>query len=156
MQTRIEAGFKNAVSINGGDSNTAWIGECWDWLQQFNEIILVHDNDPSGEKFAKEVSKRLGEYRVKIAEIPNEPLTNPETGEVIGGRLINDLNELLFSKGKEAVRDVLQNAKDIEIPTVVDYTDVKKFDMSDVDGFTTGFGELDNAIVSNCSAGVKN
>ena len=145
--TCIEAGFKNAVSINGGDSNTAWIGECWDWLQQFSEIILVHDNDPSGEKFAKEVSKRLGEYRVKVAEIPNEPLTNPDTGEAIGDRTINDLNELLFSKGKDAVRDVIQNAKDIEIPSVVDYTDVKKFDMSDVDGFTSGFGELDNAIV---------
>lgn len=144
--TCIEAGFKNAVSINGGDSNTNWIGECWDWLQQFDEIILVHDNDPSGEKFAKEVSKRLGEYRVKIAEIPKFR-TNPETGEIIEGSSINDLNELLYYNGKDAVRDVLQNAKDIEIPSVVDYTDVKKFDMSDVDGFTTGFGELDNAIV---------
>lgn len=144
--TCIESGFKNAVSINGGDSNTNWIAECWDWLQQFDEIILVHDNDPSGEKFAKEVSKRLGEYRVKIAEIPDN-VSNPQTGEVVNKKPINDLNELLYYGGKDAVRDVLQNAKDIEIPTVVDYTDVKQFDMSDVEGFTSGFGELDNAIV---------
>lgn len=151
--TCIEAGFRNTVSINGGDSNTNWVGECWDWLQQFSDIILVHDNDASGEKFAKEISKRLGEYRVKIAEIPREPLTKPDTGEVLidentgDPRIINDLNELLWSRGVEAVRDVLQNAKDVEIPTIVDYADVKKFDMSDVDGFITGLKELDNALV---------
>lgn len=137
----IECGFPNTVSINGGDQNTQWIGECWDWLNQFNEIILIHDNDESGKKFAKEVATRLGEYRVKHVDIP--PAHEQEDGTRVR---IKDVNELLFYEGVEAVREAINNAKDAEIPTVVDYTDVKKFDMSDVEGFTTGFKEMDEAL----------
>lgn len=138
----IECGFLNTVSINGGDQNTQWISECWDWLNQFEEIILIHDNDDSGKKFAKEVATRLGEYRVKQVDIPRCHET--EDGRRVR---IKDVNELLFYEGKEAVREAINNASEAEIPSIVDYTDVKKFDMSDVDGFTTHFKELDDALV---------
>ena len=137
----IECGFYNTVSIPMGDGNTQWIAECWEWLQQFDEIILIHDNDKAGQKFSKEVSTRLGEYRTKIVDIP---LYHEK---VDGTRIkIKDLNELLYYEGKEAVRHVINDAKESEIPTIVDYTDIAKFDMSDVDGFTTGFADMDRAI----------
>lgn len=139
--TAIECGFYNAVSINGGDQNTKWISECWDFLQQFNDIYLVHDNDESGRKFAKEVTSRLGEYRVKIVDIPT-PHTMDDGTKV----RVKDLNELLFYKGKEAVREAINTASQAEIPAVIDYTDVTKFDMSDVPGFITGLYELDMAL----------
>lgn len=139
--TAIECGFYNTVSINGGDQNTQWISECWDFLQQFEDIYLVHDNDESGRKFAREVTSRLGEYRVKIVDIP----TPHELED--GTRVrIKDLNELLYYQGKEAVREALNNASQAEIPTVIDYTDVNKFDMSDVPGFVTGFTDMDAAL----------
>jgi twinkle protein len=141
--TAVECGFPNTVSINGGDSNTQWIGECWDWLEQFREIILVHDNDESGRKFIKDVSKRLGEYRLKVVDIPD--IITDGNGKT---RNVNDLNELLFWCGKQAVADVINEARDAEIQSVVDYTDVKRFDMSDVDGFTSGLVELDDALVN--------
>ena len=134
----IECGFYNTVSIGGGDQNTMWIGECWDWLQEFSEIILVHDNDDSGKKYVKDVSARLGEYRIKVVEIPvaheNEDGTR---------RKIKDLNELLFLEGKDKVREVINNAKDREIPSIIDYTDIEMFNMADVDGITTGIREID-------------
>lgn len=34
----------------------------------------------------------------------------------------------------------------MEIPTIVDYTDVKRFDMSEVPGFISGLQDLDNAL----------
>lgn len=139
--TCIECGFYNAVSINGGDQNTKWISECWDFLQQFDDIYLIHDNDDSGRKFAKEVTSRLGEYRVKIVDIPT-PHTMGDGTRV----RVKDLNELLYYEGKEAVREAINNASQAEIPTVIDYTDVSKFDMSDVPGFTTGLCELDMAL----------
>lgn len=139
--TAIECGFYNAVSINGGDSNTQWVGECWDWLQQFNEIILVHDNDPSGEKFAREISTRLGEYRVKVVDIPT--VHTKENGQRVR---IKDLNELLFYEGKEAVQEAIVNAKESEIPSIIDYTEVPRFSMSDVEGFRTGLRDLDAAL----------
>ena len=139
--TAIECGFRNTVSINGGDGNTRWISECWDWLQQFNEIILVPDNDASGKKFVKEVANRLGEYRIKIADVS---IVISPLGE--DPREANDLNELLVYGGPEIVREVIRDAKETEIPAIIDYTDVKKFDMSEVDGFTTGLRDLDDAL----------
>ena len=139
--TAIECGFYNTVSINGGDQNTQWISECWDFLQQFEDIYLIHDNDESGRKFAREVTSRLGEYRVKIVSIPT-----PHTLEDGSRVRVKDLNELLYYQGKEAVREAINNAAEAEIPTVIDYTDVSRFDMSDVPGFVTGFHELDLAL----------
>lgn len=150
----VEAGVYNTVSINGGDNNMKWIGECWDWLQQFQEIILVHDNDESGRKWVKDVSKRLGEYRIKVAEIPEIVMTDAngkpyqieDKNGVKHDRTVNDLNELLVCAGPEVVRDVIEHAKDTEIPTIVDYTDVKRFDMSEVDGFVTRLDALDTSL----------
>lgn len=139
--TCIECGFYNAVSINLGDKNTQWISECWDFLQQFNEIYLVHDNDESGRNFAREVTSRLGEYRVKVVDIPS-PHIMPDGNKI----KVKDLNELLYYEGKDAVREAINNASMAEIPAIIDYTDVTKFDMSDVPGFTTGFFDMDVAL----------
>lgn len=139
--TAIECGFYNTVSINGGEQNTQWISECWDFLQQFEDIYLIHDNDESGRKFAREVTSRLGEYRVKIVDIPTPYVL--EDGTKVR---VKDLNELLYYQGKEAVREAINNASQAEIPTVIDYTDVSKFDMSDVPGFVSGLHDLDIAL----------
>ena len=137
----IECGFYNTCSICGGDNNLNWIAECWDFLQQFNEILIVPDNDKSGMEFQKAVATRLGEYRVKIVQVPTTHIT--EDGKKIR---IKDLNELLFWEGKEAVHNAIRNAADSKIEAIVDYADVCQFDMSDVDGFRTGFEDLDRAI----------
>lgn len=137
----IECGFTNAVSIPLGDQNTHWIEENWDYLQQFDSILLAHDNDSSGEKFAKEVSVRLGEYRVKIVDVPKVHIN--EDGSK---RKVKDINELLFLEGKEAITNMIRNARDRDIDSVVDYTEVEDFDMSDADGITTGIPDLDCAL----------
>jgi KaiC/GvpD/RAD55 family RecA-like ATPase len=137
----IESGFTNSVSVPLGDGNTQWIAECWDWLQQFDEIILAHDNDDSGYKFAKDVSTRLGEYRVKVLNVPK--VWEEEDGTKIE---INDLNELLFYGGTDAIKEAVNHSQDSEIPSVIDYSDVKKFDMSDVDGFVTNLSDMDDAL----------
>lgn len=139
--TAIECGFYNTVSINGGDQNTQWISECWDFLQQFEDIYLIHDNDESGRKFAREVTSRLGEYRVKIVDIPTPHVL--EDGTKVR---VKDLNELLYYQGKEAVREAINNATMAEIPSVVDYVDITKFDMSETPGFVSGLRELDVAL----------
>lgn len=56
----IECGIQNAVSIPLGDQNLKFIEENFDWLEQFNSIIVCHDNDESGMKFVKEATARLG------------------------------------------------------------------------------------------------
>lgn len=139
--TAIECGFRNATSMNGGDQNLEFISECWDWLEQFSEIILVHDNDEPGRKACRQMVTRLGEYRCKVVDIPLE--APDENGEL---QHIKDLNDLLRIAGRDAVIEVMRNAREMEIPSVVDFTDVQRFDMSDVPGIETGFKELDDAL----------
>lgn len=142
--TAIECGFYNTVSINSGEKNFNWIANCWEWLQQFKEIILVPDNDETGRQWLKTVSTRLGEYRIKVADVG---ITVDNPGE--DPYEIKDLNELYCTPsygGRAVVQGIINDAKDSEIPSIVDYTDVKRFDMSEVDGVYSGLQDLDSAL----------
>ena len=63
----IEAGYKNSVSIPSGvNSTNQWITTNWDFLEQFEEIIIWFDNDEAGIKGAREVFNRLSNKSVKL------------------------------------------------------------------------------------------
>lgn len=133
----IEAGWTNAVSIPGGDSNTQWVGECWDWLEQFDEIIICPDNDKSGAKYCKEIVPRLGSWRCRVASVPQEVEYNGKK------RAVNDLNELLFFAGQEAVMKTIVQAEATPVPSVVGFSDINAVDISEMDGVRTGFNDID-------------
>lgn len=138
----IQSGFTNAVSIPLGDQNTAWIDECYDWLEQFDEIIICPDNDESGNKFAKNVVPRLGSWRCKIAEVP-EYFEKPDGTKVV----VKDLNECLIRFGPEKVFDVIVNAKESPLASIVDFSDIEDIDMSSIDGIYTGINGIDKEIM---------
>lgn len=133
----IESGWSNAVSIPGGDSNTQWVGECWDWLEQFDEVIICPDNDKSGAKYCKEIVPRLGSWRCRVASVPQEVEYNGKK------RLVNDLNELLFFAGKEAVMKTIVQAEATPVPSVIGFSDINAVDISEMDGVHTGFSGID-------------
>lgn len=133
----IESGFKNAVSIPLGDGNTHWIEECWDWLEQFKEILVLYDNDESGKKYLKDVIPRLGSWRCKVVSVPSVVETDGKKF------YIKDLNEYLVRCGKRAVLDCIQNAKESPIKSVTDITRIQNKDYSDVDGITIGLSHID-------------
>lgn len=134
----IEAGWTNTVSIPGGDSNTQWVNECWDWLEQFDEIIICPDNDPSGAKYCKEIVPRLGTWRCRVASVPEEV--------DFGGkkRSVNDLNEMLYFCGKEAVMNMISHAEATPVPSVVNFADINAIDISNMDGVKTGYEDIDS------------
>ena len=138
----IEAGFHNAVSIPLGDGNTHWIEENWDWLEEFKDIIICADNDESGRKFQKDIVYRLGSWRCKIVNVP-EAFTTEEGKEVH----VKDLNEVLFWYGKEKVLEIILNAHDTPVESVVDYSDIKEVDLDEIDGLYTGIHEFDTEMM---------
>lgn len=138
----IEAGFHNAVSIPLGDGNTHWIEENWDWLEEFKDIIICADNDESGRKFQKDIIYRLGSWRCKVVNVP-ETFTNDEGKEI----LVKDLNEVLFWYGKEKVLEIILNAHDTPVESVVDYSDIKEVDLDEIDGLYTGIHEFDTEMM---------
>lgn len=136
-----ECGFTNATSLPGGDANLNFISTQWEWINRFDSIIFVHDNDAAGEKCTRELTRRLGEYRCRVVDLPQ---TYKDDDGV--EHHIKDLNEYLFYAGKRAVIDAINNAKEREVESVVDFADVTDFDMNSVEGVKTGFAELDEVL----------
>lgn len=137
----IESGYKNSVSVPFGANTYTWIEENWDFLEQFDSIILAFDNDEAGQKALKEVIYRLGSWRTKVMDIP-------EIVELNGKKIkIKDINELLYRCGKEAVLNAIVNAKETPVSSVVDFADVNDVDLSDMDGIVTGYKALDKELM---------
>ena len=138
----IEAGFSNAVSVPLGSTNFHWIEENWDWLEQFDNIIICSDNDEAGYKMQKEVVYRLGSWRTRVVEVP-------QVFETDDGRKfpVNDLNEALYYFGKERVLDLILNAKDSPVPGVIDFSDIQDIDIDQIDGIRTGIKTLDRYLM---------
>ena len=130
----IECGFTNTVSVPFGSQNFQWIEHNWEWLEQFDSIIICSDNDEAGVKMRKEIVPRLGSWRTRYVEIPHT-YHNPDTGRDVP---MKDLNEVLYHMGKEAVIDLIRNAADPGVPSIVNVSEIQDIDIDEMDGITTG------------------
>jgi twinkle protein len=138
----IESGYINSVSVPLGAGNFHWIEECWDWLEQFDSIIICSDNDEPGIKMQKEVVYRLGSWRCKTVNIPLS--FKKEDGVRIK---VKDLNEVLYYWGKEKVIELILCATDTPVDSVLDFSDIKNIDLDNIDGIYTGFKDLDRKLM---------
>lgn len=138
----IEAGYLNTVSVPLGAGNLHWIEENWDWLDEFESIIIWSDNDEAGEKMRKDCIYRLGTWRTKYIVTPNYY-------ERSDGRKIplNDINDCLQVGGKEFVLELISDAKDVPVKSVIDYSEIEELDISDMEGVTTGIKPLDRELL---------
>ena len=137
----IESGWTNSVSIPLGDGNLDFCRECYDWLEQFSEIIIAHDNDSSGAKFYSNVNSMLGSWRCKVVKIPEYiEYENKKT-------FVKDLNEYLFYCGKSATLDIILSAEDSPVPSVIDLSSIEPMEYEDVDGVTFGLKSIDDEIM---------
>ena len=138
----IECGYHNTVSVPFGAGNYTWIEHNWDWLEQFESIIIASDNDEAGQKMRKEVVYRLGSWRCKVVEIPT--FYEQEDGKRIQ---VSDINEMMYWFGKDEVLKAIINAKDQPVASVVDFSDVSEVDLSEIDGIYTGIQEFDQEMM---------
>lgn len=138
----IEAGYINTVSVPLGAGNLHWIEENWDWLNNFDSIIIWSDNDEAGIKMRKECIYRLGTWRTKY-------ITAPEYFEKENGKKvpIKDINDCLQIGGKNFVMNLISDAKDVPVKSVVDYSEIEELDISQMDGVKTGIKPLDEELL---------
>lgn len=139
----IESGFTNAVSVPLGANNYGWIEENFDWLEQFDSIIICSDNDEAGIKMQKECIFRLGSWRTKFIDIPLFHHDEAKDKNIP----MKDLNHVLYYEGKEAVLNLIKNAHEQEVPSVINVSDVEDIDLDEMDGITTGIKCLDVEIM---------
>jgi twinkle protein len=132
----IEAGYKNVVSIPFGAQSEGWIEECWDWLEQFDKIIVWSDNDSAGIGMRQRVCARLGSWRTYFVDLPLQ----------INNKNVKDANDVLCKCGKQKILDLISNPSELPITKIIDLYDVPDFDIESADGLFTGIGEIDDKI----------
>ena len=135
----IEAGYPNVVSVPNGCSNTKWIEYNWEWLEQFDKIILWFDNDEPGIKARNEVIYRLGTWRTYYIEVD-------EPNYSIEGRPLKDANEVLYFLGKAKVLEYINKPFEVPVERVLDLAEAEEFDIESAEGLYTGIKDLDNQI----------
>ena len=91
----------------------------------------------------KECVYRLGSWRTKVVDIP-QTVTSQFTGRKVA---VKDVNEVLYYCGKEAVVNLIANAKDTPVPSLIDFADVKEIDLSDIEGINVGIHDIDKEIM---------
>lgn len=145
-----EAGIENAVSVPCGCSNLDWVESCYDWLEQFNQIILFGDSDEPGLNMINILQKRLGEERCQI------PDKYPEL--VIDGkdcnRICKDANEILFAYGPKVLAEIVRECKSVPIKGVLNLADIPFVDPTTIPRIFTRIPELDNMIGGLSEGGV--
>ena len=145
-----EAGVRNVVSVPSGANNLEWVQLCWDWLEQFSQIILFGDNDVPGMTMINTLTKRLGEDRCLIPGEYPELMVNGE-GK---GRPCKDANEILFSYGPETLKDLVDKCELAPVQGIIDISTIQYVDPTTIPRVFTRIPDLDEAIGGLAEGGV--
>lgn len=144
MMSAVEAGYYNTVSVPLGVQNTHWLEECWEWLDQFQEVIIAFDNDEAGTKARKDVIYRLGTWRCRVIDYPR--FKESKNGNKIP---IKDMNDCLQMFGASYVFNMIINSKEIPVSSVTDFSMIDDIDMNEMSGIETGIKPLDRELMKN-------
>ncbi len=145
-----ESGYSNVVSVPCGSKNLEWVTLCWDWLENFSQIILFGDSDEPGMEMTATLMKRLGEDRCMI------PKEYPEL--IYNGRDYNkickDANEILCCYKKEGLKAIIDSCEPAPIKGVLNLASVQMVDPATIPRIMTKIPALDNMIGGLTEGGV--
>lgn len=137
-----EAGFTNVVSVPSGCNNMDWVTTCYDWIDQFNQIILFGDGDEPGREMVQMLSKRLGEDRCMI---PGEYPALVYQGKDYN-RACKDANEILMCYGPETLKKLVEACEPTPIKGILNIASIPYLDPASVPRIITKIPKLDRAI----------
>lgn len=132
-----ECGVANAVSIPSGTEDFTWLDECWEWLEQFDEIVIWGDNDIAGKGFQQEAIARLDDWKLRVVKCEYK-----------------DANVLLYEvtkekgidEAKKTIKDHIKNATVVQKDYITNLASVKRKDYRQIRAIPTGYQELDSLI----------
>ena len=126
-----EAGIKNVVSVPNGCEDLNWVEANFKWLDSFKTIILCGDNDEPGRDMILNLIPKLGEWRVKVASLPEN---------------CKDANEALFKHGKEKLKNLIDEAQEVPLEALIRMSEVKAFDIDKIKRVKSNIKPLDKEL----------
>ena len=127
-----EAGFENAVSVPTGKNGFTWVPYCWDWMQQFDTLIIFGDHEGDNITLLEDMN---GRFNGQIKHVRLEDY-----------RDCKDANEILNKYGADQIRACIDNAVEPEIKEIKDILEVKKVNIADLESFDTGIDALNKIL----------
>lgn len=123
------AGIKNAVSVPTGAMGFTWLAHCWDWINRFEEIIVMGDYEKGKISLVDTLEKRL---QKKVRCVRPEDYLHEK-----------DANDILRKYGKNALVKAIENAEIREVKYVNRLANVEAVNLKDLPKIKTGIRQLD-------------
>lgn len=134
-----ESGIENAVSVPTGKNGFTWVPYCWDWLQQFETLIVFGDNENGSITLLDDMKRR---FRGTIKAVKQQDYKG-----------CKDANDLLQKYGKEAIRRAVERAECVPVQRIIRLSDVKTVDLFSLPKISTGFKTLDKVLAGGIYLG---
>lgn len=128
-----EAYIQNAVSVPNGANGFTWIPYCWDWINQFDQIIVFGDCEHGSITLVDEIAKR---FRKKDVRAIRED-------DYLGCK---DANEILQKHGAKALRRAVANAKMVYTGNIIEMADVGNISIEDMPAVRTTYPTVDKVL----------
>lgn len=126
------AGIENAVSVPTGAKGFTWLPYCWNWINQFEEVVVFGDYEKGEITLLDELSKRL---KVTVKHVREEDYKD-----------CKDANEILLKYGKEQIIKCVENAVTVPIKQVIDLADVENINIYKIPKVRTGITQVDKLL----------
>lgn len=128
-----ESGIENAVSVPTGANGFTWVPYCWDFVNQFETIVVFGDYEKGHITLLDEISRRFRKH--KVLHVREEDYKD-----------CKDANDILRKYGKEQVVGCVENAVPIPIKNIIDLADVEDVDVFELEKLRTGIRQLDDLL----------
>lgn len=127
-----QCGFSNAVSVPTGKNGFTWYPYCYDWLKQFDTLVVFGDYEHDQMTLLQEMSERFDGI-VKHVRFEDY-------------RDCKDANELYQKHGADAVKLAVESAVIVQNPKIVDLFEIKRQNLDGMERFSTGIQALDQIL----------
>lgn len=133
------AGISNAVSVPTGAKGFTWVPYCWNWINQFEEIVVFGDFEKGHITLLDELSRRL---KITVKHVKEEDYKD-----------CKDANEILNKYGKEQIRVCVENAVIVPMKQLIQLSDVKDVDIFKIPKLITGIKQVDRLLYGGLPLG---
>ena len=127
-----EAGYENAVSVPTGANGFTWVPYCWDWMNQFQKIIVFGDHEHDHITLYKEISSR---WDSKVLHVREEDYLD-----------CKDANEILQRYGVKQIKACIENAVQKPVPKARDLSTVEYINPDDIEKLPVGIQCIDEVL----------
>ena len=130
--TLTECGIDNAVSVPIGMNGFTWIPHCWEWLQQFSEIVVFGDCE-NGHVSLADTLKLKFPKKTRVVRVEDY-------------QGYKDANDLFRAKGKEAVIQAVEQSEFITSNRLKEMAEVEAVNIEKQPSVSSGITELDQIL----------